>query len=138
MKAGFDAGNGNTTIPDPNNPGQSKACPNISGKYTCYAIGGYVYIKDKSGKFLVGYIHLNEINESDWPAGKEVHRGDVLGTVNPDILPTTSGPHVHYQVLLGGANFPFASSVGNCSDGKLIPVELSQDLHVDAGPFECK
>lgn len=104
-------------------------------------VGGYVHIQGGTwttgGQFIPGpyiaeFLHLNEPTVK---ADQRISRGQSLGQTYPGSLPTTTGPHVHYQVLLGSSNVNFCdpdpfvkgnpcrdtSQVGKCSDGKLIP-----------------
>jgi hypothetical protein len=116
VKADFDKGNGSTTSSD------GKPCLHVSSDITCLALGGYVYIQDVSKKYTVAYLHLG--NPEVGP-GDKVVRGQTIGTTHTSPLPTTTGSHVHYQVTIGGNNWPFANSFGSCQQGKLLPTKPS-------------
>lgn len=137
IKAGFDEGNGKRTYLD---NGVETPCPNVTltSKYTCYGLGGYVYIQDVTGRFVAAYLHLNTPTVT---SGQSVERGTPIGTIYPKSdLPTATGPHVHYQVLQNGANMNFVNYLGPCKQGKLLPTEpaLEIDAQVEvAGPFDC-
>lgn len=82
-----------------------------------YSVGGYVYITSKSGDFVAAYLHMNTPIVK---VGDQVQRGQPLGTIYPSKLPTTGGPHVHYQVIqrINGqwvnVNFADPSRAGGC------------------------
>ncbi len=80
-------------------------------------LGGVVYIL--AGDHSAAFLHLAE--EGLAPLGK-ISRGDTVGTVYPGKLPTSSGPHVHYQVFDGGQNvfFKNSASVGACENPNAI------------------
>lgn len=68
----------------------------VSAEWRPQDVGGYVEILSKDGNFIAGYQHLYK------PAvkkGDQVERGTFLGTIYNDILPDTTGPHLHYHVL---------------------------------------
>jgi murein DD-endopeptidase MepM/ murein hydrolase activator NlpD len=96
----------------------------------CYpGIGGAVYIQ--SGNYLVAYVHLDD--NGLIAEGADVVRGQTIGKIYPGpifgpgpdgtIYYTSTGSHVHYQVLMNNVNRNFSdpSIVGGCQDGKILP-----------------
>ncbi len=136
VASGFYKGNGKRTYLV---NGKPVPCPKVTAtsEYTCYGFGGYVQIQDRSGRFNVVYLHLNP---PSLKPGDEVIRGQEIGTIYPGYdLPNSSAPHVHYQVMQGGANVPFTNSSGPCTQGKLLPLPgpaIGESRA--AGPFVCE
>ena len=113
----------------------SSPIPIVSPFKKC-AVGGAVIVKN--GNYLVSYLHLKKDNL----ATGEVKKGDKIGYMFEEQLPTSDAPHVHYQVLLNGANIPFGSSVNtegaSCSPAKILPYLPSSEMQVaqdGSGPF---
>lgn len=102
------------------------------------AVGGAVIVK--SGNYIVSYLHL----QSSPLASGEIHKGDTIGYMYPEALPTSDAPHVHYQVLLNGANVPFGSSANGstapCTPQKILPeIATRKSVTQDgSGPFVCQ
>jgi murein DD-endopeptidase MepM/ murein hydrolase activator NlpD len=116
----------------------SSPIPIVSPFKKC-AVGGAVIVKN--GNYLVSYLHLKKDNL----ATGEVKKGDKIGYMFEEQLPTSDAPHVHYQVLLNGANIPFGSSVNtegaSCSPAKILPYLPSSEMQVaqdGSGPFVCR
>lgn len=102
------------------------------------AVGGVVIVK--SGNYIVSYLHL----QNNHLATGDIHKGDTIGYMYPEALPTSDAPHVHYQVLLNGANVPFGSSANGstapCTPQKILP-EIATEKTVTqdgSGPFVCQ
>ena len=91
-------------------------------------MGGVLYVESTTREFLTAYLHLDNFDgKTDGKmliVGTHVKRGDKIGRIYPEIVPgVTTGPHVHYQVLRGGANYFFRDHVGvKCSDNKGVNV----------------
>lgn len=102
-------------------------------------VGGKVVVVSLSGQYRVAFLHLADAARAE--VGKEVKRGDVVGTVysrsmyNSQILQASSGPHVHYQITSDGVNLPFATTPpGPCSiTGNSIMSEEMNKVVVDKG-----
>lgn len=97
---------------------------NFTGGAECmykFGVGGAVYIRSKVGQYMAAYLHLDTPTVTP---GQEVTRGQVIGRIYPGNLPTTTGPHIHYQVLKNGLNLGFAdpANAGRCLDGKIESV----------------
>ncbi len=114
--------------------------PQFTGGSKClyqYGVGGAVYIRSRVGQYLVAYLHLDTPQVKP---GDVVERGKtVLGQIYPVELPTTSGAHVHYQVLKNGGNLNFADSnnAGLCSQEKIEKNVHKAGDSVPVAPTTC-
>lgn len=102
-------------------------------------VGGYVYIESDDGNFIAGFQHMNAPDPLKIKVGATVNRGEVIGTIYPTALPTTSGPHLHYQIIqrVGGAwqnvRFSDPKRAGSCTadpvdspEANVIPYSLNK------------
>jgi len=102
-----------------------------------YGLGGVVYIVSKTREWKTVYLHLGTPSVK---TGDIVARGQVIGSVYEAKLPTTTGRHVHYQVLRGGVNWPAMPNAGAClnpagqATGNIVS---SVQPAVSQGPFAC-
>lgn len=103
------------------------------------ALGGVIYLRSFDGQYKVAYLHLD--NDLKVKSGDKVGRGTLLGKVYAGLLPTSTGPHVHYQVLLNNGNQLFQNNFGSCLAGKILPGNPRPELYqliVSSGPFVCQ
>ena len=132
---------------------KTSACdPATSVTGFCYpGLGGVVYIQSKTGKFYVGFLHLAQDGRI---ASGSVKPGDLIGKIYSGPICggspsgdscTSSGSHVHYQVLIkngsGYVNYNFADHFGSCLTGNLLPlpgVTADGNKSVSSGPFVCQ
>lgn len=112
----------------------------FSGGAKClykYGVGGAVYIRSRVGQYLVAYVHLDT---PEVKPGDKIKRGEtVLGKVYAGKLPTTTGAHIHYQVLKNGSNLNFAdtNNAGLCSTGSIESIVHKQGDTVPLAPENC-
>lgn len=111
-------------------PKTDQCDPATSSTGFCYpALGGVVYIQSADGKYTLAFLHLADEGRAE--AKKTVKRGDQIGVTYKDKIcdPTngqcaSSGPHVHYQILLNSANLNFETApIGTCANGAILPVK---------------
>lgn len=102
------------------------------------AVGGVVIVK--SGNYIVSFLHLRE----QGLAKGTVTKGQIIGYMYDNPLPTSDTHHLHYQILLNGANVPFGANANNsgapCTPEKIWPeIATKKTISQDGpGPFVCQ
>lgn len=121
----------------------------VSDSWFNQRLGGVVTIVSPTGQYFAVFMHLKDAGR---PAkGGAIKRGDKIGEIYTDYvnnpIDTSSGAHLHYQVLKNGVNVNFgdAKNAGPCIDPNnpsAQPVEPTPPPtnpgSVSAGPFECQ
>ena len=78
----------------PNSPNSEKLTSSFSAQYNSSSYGKLVII-NHSGGLQSRYAHLDSIKVT---VGQQVNTGDLLGTVGTTGQPTSTQPHIHFEV----------------------------------------
>jgi murein DD-endopeptidase MepM/ murein hydrolase activator NlpD len=103
-------------------------------------VGGAVIVKSTVGNYIVSYLHLRVSPLATGHIGK----GSLVGQFYDQPLPTSSNPHLHYQILFNGDNVSFGSEANQPSAPasvlKVLPCVPTKNMRITSagpGPFGC-
>jgi murein DD-endopeptidase MepM/ murein hydrolase activator NlpD len=80
-----------------------------------------VRLERAMSEMLVGYATLyGHLSLTQVAPGQEIHKGDVIGLSGgtpgtPGAGPTTTGPHLHFEVILNGSNIDPMTILANAA-----------------------
>ena len=102
------------------------------------AVGGAVIVQN--GNYIVSFLHLRQTGL----ATGTVAKGQIIGYMYDNPLPTSDTSHLHYQVLLNVANVSFGGEANDssapCTPEKILPeIATRKTVTQDgSGPFTCE